>query len=1023
MTIAERPPLAKVAIFTIVSNNYLHFARTLLKSVAEHHPDAERFCVIVDRDMAPSASLSNEFSVIELEELGIPDLTPFLFKYTVLELNTAVKPWAKETLLKRGYDAVIYIDPDISLYRPMHEVMSALSGAADIVVTPHLLSPVMDDKKPSELDIRRAGTYNFGFCAVRNTDNTLNLLHWWQGKLFNDCIVDMNRGIFVDQSWMDLVPGLFDNVTILRHPGYNVAYWNIAQRPMSKAAAGKWMVDGHPLVFFHYSGFNPLKPEPFSKHQDRFTLSTLGPEVELVKEYAQTVLSNDDDKFSGLAYGFASFEDGTKIPDGFRRLYLQTEQLRKKIGDNPFAHPEALAWPVEGIEVADGLPISWTMLSVMKDRIDLQRAFDLGDVAGVKGFWQWFIAEGDKYVSPEVLEQHKDSWADIIGEFDGKWATRCGQIYGRMLGRSPNKSEMRKMRKLCKTRFGSVLAVFSIAVGSESRARGNNLRRIEQSLRSFLKKKKISKPTELAAFAPVASKRVVSKSYDGFQPQDADSAVQGFWCGGSVSVPLGIGPHGLIEISGTIDMSMHGRASVSKVNLNLFLDGETWRSETLNKDGSFAISGTVPQRLVNSRSLQIVSDSVFVPKEIGLGDDSRRLSYRLAKVSVDQLEIVDSGRAAPFMPREDLFKTGGFNLIGYVYAELGVGEAARSMALAATEVALPYSVVDVGYQSSNRQTDFRVREKAVRERFDIDMLYVNADQTPTTLEYLASKGHPAAGYRIGYWHWEQPRLSEQFLGSFDGLDEVWVPTSFVHEAVSAISPIPVYKVPHALQFSVDGKWTRGSFGLPEDKFTVLVMYDFHSYRFRKNPEAAIDAFKRVAKGRKDMCLVIKTINAGNYVDDYTALKREVRDLDSVVFIDEVYARDQLYGLEANCDCLLSLHRAEGFGLGPAEMMYLGKPVIATGWSGNMEFMTPMNSCPVNYDLRPLEKPLGVYVAGLDWAEPDVEHAADYLKRLVEDPSLAHDIGQRAQHDIRRQLNPKVIGELYRERFSLIGMRR
>jgi hypothetical protein len=489
MTTAERPPLAKVAIFTIVSNNYLHFARTLLKSVAEHHPEADRFCVIVDRDMAPSASLSKEFSAMELDELGIPDLTPFLFKYTVLELNTAVKPWAMETLLKRGYDAVVYIDPDISLYRPMQEVMSALSDAADIVVTPHLLSPVRDDKKPGELDIRRAGTYNFGFCAVRNTANTIDFLHWWQGKLFNNCIVDLDRGIFVDQSWIDLVPGLFDNVTILRHPGYNVAYWNIAQRPMSADAKGAWTVNGYPLVFFHYSGFNPSKPEPFSKHQNRFTLASLGPVAELVRSYAKTLVANGAEDFARLPYGFATFDDGSTIPNGFRRLYLQNETLRKKVGENPFAHSEALGWPVEGVETVSSLPLTWGMLAIIQDRADLQRAFDLTDPQGASRYWQWFLIEGSQYVPEKVLQEHQQLWSGFVQHFEGRSTSRCNQIYGTMLGRSPAKADLDRMEKLCKTKGGSILAVLLIALGSESRRRGKSMRRIEKSLRGFLKKK------------------------------------------------------------------------------------------------------------------------------------------------------------------------------------------------------------------------------------------------------------------------------------------------------------------------------------------------------------------------------------------------------------------------------------------------------------------------------------------------------------------------------------------------------
>ena len=242
---------------TIVSNNYLHFARTMLQSAKQQHPEYALYCVIVDRNLSHAVALSSEFEAISFEKLNLPLGEEFLFQYNILELNTAVKPWTIEYLFERGYDNVIYVDPDICFYGRMTDVEQMLSTNTDIVLTPHLLAPVTDDKQPRELDIRRAGTYNFGFCALRDSTNTRKFLRWWQSKLTRDCVNDPDRGLFVDQSWIDLVPGLFDNVGILRHKGYNVAYWNIAQRPLTKRDAHRYFVDDDPLVFFHFSGLDP----------------------------------------------------------------------------------------------------------------------------------------------------------------------------------------------------------------------------------------------------------------------------------------------------------------------------------------------------------------------------------------------------------------------------------------------------------------------------------------------------------------------------------------------------------------------------------------------------------------------------------------------------------------------------------------------------------------------------------------------------------------------------------------------
>ena len=265
----------RTAIVTIVSNNYLHFARTMLQSAKQHHPEHALCCVIVDQDLQYAAAHSAEFEAISYEKLGLPLGEEFLFQYNILELNTAVKPWAISYLFERGYDQVIYVDPDIYFYKRMHEVEQLLSETSEIVLTPHLLAPINDDKQPRELDIRRAGAYNFGFCALRCSANTRNFLRWWQSKLTRDCVNDADRGLFVDQSWIDLVPGLFDNVSILRHQGYNVAYWNIAQRQLIKLGELGYFIEQKPLIFFHFSGLDPSNAEVFSKHQTRFTLSTV----------------------------------------------------------------------------------------------------------------------------------------------------------------------------------------------------------------------------------------------------------------------------------------------------------------------------------------------------------------------------------------------------------------------------------------------------------------------------------------------------------------------------------------------------------------------------------------------------------------------------------------------------------------------------------------------------------------------------------------------------------------------------
>jgi glycosyltransferase involved in cell wall biosynthesis len=794
------------AIVTIVSNNYLHYARTLMQSVARHHPQAQRYCVIVDADPAPGAELAEEFEAIALAQIGLPFGDDFLFQYTILELNTAVKPWAMQHLLERGHEQVIYIDPDICLYQPMHEVETLLEQGAAIVLTPHLLEPMSDERNPSELAIRMSGTYNLGFCAIGNQPASARFLSWWQGKLARNCIVDHLNGIFVDQSWIDLVPGLFEGVAILRHPGYNAAYWNLAQRTIARDGE-QWQANGKPLVFFHFSGIDPQQPQALSKHQDRHSLDTVGPAMRaLALDYCASVMGNGQERYRSLPYGFAHFADGSHISNAIRSRYRTEAKIRNLVAHRPFDHPE------------------------------------IGRIIDTSG------------------------------------PIRLRRIYHYFLAREPDAAAIENSRHAAANWRGYLRLALGVGASAESRRHPN-------------------------------------------------------WQWRLLAWPLWL--------------------LVSRVGP--------------------AAAPAPPMAMAT----QLPS---FPP------------AHRSALL--------------------------GINLVAYIAAELGVGEAARSLARACSAAAISYSVVDVGYQSSNLQRDTQALANASEDRFAIDVVYVNADQTPATLAHLEQQGLES-DYKIGFWHWEQPTLPQAHLDAFAGLDEVWVPSRFVYEAVAPVSPVPVMIIPHALSLAPTPDVQRSQFALPQDKVLALMMYDFHSYQARKNPQAAIAAFRLATEGRSDAVLVVKTINGERHPEALAELRAHLADLPGTVMLEQFLTRQQVWDLQSCCDMLVSLHRAEGFGLAPAEMMYLGKPVVATGWSANMDFMTTDNSMPVRYTLAPLKEAVGAYPAGPLWAEADVEHAAACIRALLDDPALRQRLGQQGARDIRGQLAPETVGAQVRARLQTI----
>ncbi len=345
----------------------------------------------------------------------------------------------------------------------------------------------------------------------------------------------------------------------------------------------------------------------------------------------------------------------------------------------------------------------------------------------------------------------------------------------------------------------------------------------------------------------------------------------------------------------------------------------------------------------------------------------------------------------------------GLNVIGYVRAETGVGESARLCARAAAAAGLPFALLDT--------------DAADRGRYPISLCHVNADvmaaaNGPLDRECLAGR------YVIGYWHWELPEFPDRWLAAFDRVDEVWVPTRFIQDAVSARSPRPVVRIPHGISFRTDPGVTRAELGLPAGRFLFLTMFDAESYQARKNPEGAIEAFRQAFAASAEVSLVVK-VNNPNDRAGVARLKAMARGLPNLVILDRVMPRQRVYELLRLCDCFVSLHRSEGFGLGLAEAMFLGKPVIATGWSGNMDFMTPENSCPVRYRLVPLEEDVGPYDRGAFWADPDREHAAHFMKRVVAEPGWREEVGARGRETIRGEFAPERVGRLYVRRLGEI----
>lgn len=783
--------MKKTAVVTIASENYFAQVQTLLVSLQNTNPEWDRYFCVVDEpdDDLYKALKITDTKLIRIDEIGIPDLDDMKFRYDIMEFNTAVKPFVLLTLLKE-YECVVYLDPDICVYREMKEVNDAFEDGYDFVLLPHFNDYFSDDgKHPSEPDIMLAGVYNCGFFASSNREPAIRLISWWAEKLETLCVNRQSEGIFVDQKWIDLLPGRHDNVLILKHSGYNTAYWNISHRKAS-LVNGKYYFNGDELVFFHFSGFNPMKPNEISKHQNRFKMNEIGSAQYLFKEYAKSALENGYESWRKKPYSYNKFLDGRPVLDVFRKLYRDIPEIEEKIkseGKNPFS------------------------CSAL--------------------FYDEKEALAPKLLN-YIINYKKDAGVYFINTPRNQWVQWISQV-------------------------------------------GRNEFKLNDDWIDFL----------------------------------------------------------------TFFFSRH-----------------------------------------------------------------------LMNFDKDSVNII---------PYNKKF-TDGVNLIGYIKSEHGVGEACRLTADALSKTDIEWSAYDWELNNPSRQNDTTWDHKITTAfNHNISIFNINADQMPVAKEYLPEEAWN--GYRIGIWYWELTEFPDEWKPAFELVDEIWAPTRFIKDNLEKVSPVPViYMPPGIAREEPKEQFGRSYFGLPEKAFLFLNFFDAFSYTSRKNPTAAVKAFQQsFLPDDMSVGLVLKVNNSLSDDKNIISLKELIGEYKNIYLVAKTMTRDEINGLINACDAAVSLHRSEGLGLLCEESMYYGKPVIATNWSGSTDFMTEDTACLVKYSMIPISEYYGSNAKGQYWADPDIDDAAGYMKKLYEDKNYYDMISQNAKKYIRTKFSPRVCGQAMQKRISYI----
>ena len=781
---------------TICAANYLPFAKTLASSFLKFHPESKFYLLLVDGDVSEiTIDLGPKIIVIKPSDL---DLDPEVFMrmaiyYDVTELSTALKPLGLKYLLDTGSEIAVYLDPDIEVFSGLVEIPKHLESA-NIALTPHSLNGFpTDELRPTARDIMASGTFNLGFIAVKNSEQSYEFLTWWNEKLIFDCISDVENNLFTDQRWIDFVPSYY-SFSVIREYGYNVAYWNLHEREITKVDSG-YYVNSSPLRFFHFSGYSPNKPWILSKHvadKPRVVISSNSLLKELAENYGKSAVGYGWDIKSSLAYGYSKLSEQIILTSRIRKRYRQEviEATKGKCDFPPLAtdsQESVLAWLNKQIPESGRLNVS--LFDVWKGQPDLQAAFPL-------------------------------------------------------------------------------------ALGKDA-------------------------------------KRLV------------------WWA-----------------------------------------------------------------------------------HKYGIGE---------GKINESTIKIYDtpmqSARSSNEIP---LTKKLGVNVAGYFKGEFGIGQFGRLVAQAA--IASDLSVTTILNDKTESRQDESFSSTESSHYYQVTVSTVNADLYPSWKNELSADLVKNSKF-VGVWAWEIESFPKEMHVAFDDVDEIWANSSFARDAIQPHTRKPVFVFPcPIIAPQISENLDRSAIGLGElDEFN-LFMFDYFSIFRRKNPLDLIEAHILAFPEGSGPKLIIKTINGEGHASDQEQLRYAVGTRNDIIIINSYMSREQLHSLLSECQTYISLHRSEGYGLTLAEAMSLGKPVIATAYSGNMDFMKSRNSILVPFELVPVGQDAFPYPEDSRWAQPDIKFAANAMRELREDESLRSRMGDQARIDVAAEFTMERAAEFTRIRVEYLHKR-
>ena len=1061
----------------IATRNYLPYALLTADSFRRHHPDIPAFLLLADGEKADAALFPG--TTVLLADLGLAHAGWYSAKFTASEFANSLKP-VFLAYLARFSQFAVYLDCDVAVFSRFDEMIQALEQS-DLVLTPHMLAPLPRPEqfhlRPSRSDIFNSGLINAGCFAIRLRPCAV-FLHAWRDANLAPGAFYAPAGYQTDQQHLNWALINVPNTVVLREPRYNLAYWNLHERDLWVDDAGEYRVGEKPLAFFHFSGYDIEQPLLLSRHDSRNSVYNLPTVASLLSWYSHQLLGSPLRMLLAEDYRFDTLANGLRMNGLLRDLLKRYEVYFPKFDPTVEQGADRLcAFLMDPLPAARSL-LPLVAAEIYDRRDDLRDQFPGAHVAATPSqYWHWFCRHaGIEFDVQFLIDRFRRT---LVSDSISGFADEIAQLIGvemKFLG-ADRRAAAERLGDLGRADLADSLleakpewGFFSdISAVLDIYERRTDLHHtfgdvLDASHAGFLEWLSIHAPTEhmlpasaAVDFATRTAQCCLARifSYVARQPhletvcraylliEQPEPLIRDLIAGAGEGLEYDL--HDVVVLS-----FIH--ATRRELLVPLYLELPSVRRLPNASRVAASSVALLPEHVRSAAWAKrgcALHAACFDPFDAYLDEEMRVQAHSASSSFADVFKLLSAtgggllgaswletafGKALKRLSPEEARSrrlsarlagsqpSPGVNIFGYFNSDIGIGESSRGLARA---VARHRAVQALPYHTGQIRAGTRLADLFCRFDYLSDTnVFVSYPHQREDLLGMLPAEHRRGRRNIVHLAWEQRVANPWWKVVYDRYDAIWVISEFAAAPFRRMFPDRVTVVPNVLNIEDFPAFDElDAARLKRDVLSFLFVFDANSSIERKNPEAVITAFGHAFKGTRDapdveLVLKVGGLHRPEHGARVERLMRLAHETGLAIRFDgRQLSRDELLRLIAAADCYVSLHRAEGFGYTMAEAMSYGVPVIASGYSGNLEYMTSENSLLVPCREAFVQSADGPFQRGSVWGEPDVAAAASCMRWVAEHRAQAIAVGRKGRASVRAKLTATAVSETIASCFS------